>query len=423
MSKNKGQKLTKEMIERTVLDSGLWDNGRQLTHGFILSPDVYLLTKDKQKELKEIGLALYDCLVGLGKIAAMTVNPKITSGRTWGMIKRVLRTGISQSYRDIQTLYSNFLPHICKVDFVEGTDGQFWIVEIDGYNKHGLGYSTLAARIAKVIQPKAKTFPGVAKIISETVKKSKDKANQLVLLYANEERFYLPEFSILQEELTKQGINLSIASEDEFKIKKDFRLFIDLPFMSNTKLRELLIQLYRNRKINFLIPPKPFFSSKAILALLKNDIQDKELEAILKSQILSSSLEKTRKYIPETYLINKREKEDYWQKLSQSGQFIIKEAFSSGTKGMIFSDEPNFNQVLEKACHSGYSFILQRQIVDASNKFNYFNDQEEQKQDKWHSRLTVHFTPKQVASMVITARRDKRVHGALDCLQLGVVLE
>lgn len=417
------KKSINKAIEKTVLDSGLWDNGRQLTHGFILSPDVYVLTKNKQKELKEIALAFYDCLVGLGKIAAMTVNPKITAGRTWGMVKRVLRTGIPRSYRDIQTLYPNFLPRICKVDFAEGTDGQFWIVEIDGYNKHGLGYSTLAARIAKIIQPKAKTFPGVAKTISKIIKKSKVKTNQPVLLYANEERFYLPEFSILQEELTKQGINLSIASEDEFKIKKDFRLFVDFPFLSNSNLKEFLIRLYRERKINFLIPPKPFFSSKAVLALLKNDIQDKELEAILKSEIPSSSLEKIRKYIPETYLINQREKEDYWQKLSQSGQFIIKEAFSSGTKGIIFSGEPNFNQVLKRAYHSGYSFILQRRIINAPNKFNYFTNQGEQKQDKWYSRLTVHFTLKQVASIVITARRDKRVHGALDCLQLGVVLE
>lgn len=417
------KKSINEAIERTVLDSGLWDNGRQLTHGFILSPDVYVLTKDKQKELKEIGLALYDCLVGLGKIAAMTVNPKITAGRTWGMIKRVLRTGIPRSYRDIQTLYPNFLPYLCKVDFIEGIDGQFRIVEIDGYNKHGLGYSTLAARIAKVIQPKAKTFPGVAKIISEIVKELPGKTNELVLLYADKERFYLPEFFILQEELTRQGINLSIVSEDEFKIKKDFRLFIDLPFISNTKLREFLIQLYRNRKINFLIPPKPFFSSKAVLALLKNDNQDEKLEAVLKSQIPSSSLGKIRKYIPETYLINKREKEDYWQKLSQSGQFIIKETFSSGTKGVIFPDEPNFNQVLKKAYHSGYSFILQRRIINAPNKFNYFTDQGEQKQDKWYSRLTVHFTSKQIAGMVITTRKDKRVHGALDCLQIGTILE
>lgn len=423
MDKNREEKSIKEVIEKTVLDSGLWTGNQKSTHGFILSPDVYVLARVRQKELEQITLALYDCLVGLGRIAAMTVNPKIAAGRTWGMIKRVLRTGIPRSYRDIQTLYPGFLPYICKVDFIEGIDGQFWIVEIDGYNKHGLGYSTLAARIAKIIQPKARTFPGVAKIISEAVKELKSKNNELVLLYANQERFYLPEFSILQEELNKQGINLFVTSEDELKIKNNCRLFVDFPFLSNTKLRKFLIQLYQKRKINFLIPPKPFFSSKAILALLRNNNQNKELETIFKSQILFSSLKKIRKYIPETYLISQEKREDYWQKLSRSGKFIIKEAFSSGAKGVVFPDEPNFNQVLKKAYHSGYSFILQKQITNAPYKFNYFADQEDLKQDKWYLRLTSHFTPRQVAGLVITARKDKRVHGALDCLQIGAILE
>ena len=423
MSKQREKEPIKKIIERTILDSGLWDNGRKVSHGFILSPDVYVLAKDKQKEFEKIGLALYDCLAGLGKIAAMTVNSKISSGRAWEMIKRVLRTGIPKSYRDIQVLCPNFLPYICKVDFIEGIDGRFWITEIDGYNKHGLGYSTLAAKITKAIQPKAKIFPGVAEVISQAIKRLNEKANELVLLYANQERFYLPEFSILQQELNNYGINLFVASEDEFKIKKSHWLFIDFPLLSNLKLKESLIQLYQKREINFLIPPKPFFSSKAVLALLKNDIQDKELETILKSQIPLSSLEKIREYIPETYIINKREKEDYWRKLSQSGQFIIKETFSSGSKGIVFPDESNFNQVLKKACCSGYSFILQKRIINASNKFSYFTDSGELEQDKWYSRFTVHFAHKQVANMIITARKNKRVHGALDCLQIGVTLE
>ncbi|GAH01272.1 unnamed protein product, partial [marine sediment metagenome] len=94
MNKKERQRSIKEAIEKTVLDSDLWADNRKLTHGFILSPDVYVLTRDKQKELKEIGLSLYDCLIGLGKIADMTANSVVASGRTWGMIGRVLRTGI-----------------------------------------------------------------------------------------------------------------------------------------------------------------------------------------------------------------------------------------------------------------------------------------------------------------------------------------
>jgi hypothetical protein len=421
MRTNVSSTRNKELIEGVVLDSGLWAGHQKSTHGFILSPETYCLTKNKQRELKKISLALYRCLFGLTKIAARAADPKLSHGCTWGVIKRVIRTGIPRAYRNIQLLYPETIPYIYKVDFVEDRNGQFWITEIDVYNKHGLGYSALAARMAKVIQPTARFFPGVARIIAGAVKELNE--DKLVLLYADKERFYCPEFLILKKELAEQSINLSVVSEKEFKKVKSQRVFIDLPFLTEVRLRDFLIELYQKEDIKFLIPPKPFLSSKAVLALLKNQAQDKELERILKSEIPSASLEKIRGYIPATYLISPKQKESYWQKLVSSGQWVIKEAFSSGSKGLFFSDEPNFVQILKSACYSGYSFILQERIVNAVNRLSFFNKEGQLKKDKWCLRLTVHFTPQGIADMVVTARQDKRVHGALDCLQIGTVLE
>lgn len=423
MKTNIKSRKIEELIERVVLDSGIWSDNRKLTHGFILSPETYCLTKDKQRELKEISLALYHCLLGLANIAAKATDPKFSHGCAWGAVKRVIRTGIPRAYRNIQSLYPESVPYINKVDFVEDRNNQFWITEIDAYNKHGLGYSALAAQMAKVIQPKARFFPGVARIIARAVKELNNEDNKLVLLYADRERFYCPEFLILKKGLAEQNIDLSVISEKEFKKMRGQRIFVDLPFLAEVKLRDSLIELYRKGDIKFLISPKPFLSSKAILALLKNQMRDKELEKILKSEIPSDSLERIRSCIPVTYLIGQGPGENYWQKLVNSGQWVIKEALSSGSKGLVFSDEPNFAPILKKACCAGYSFVLQERIANAANKLSYLNEEGQLKKGKWYLRLTVHFTPGGIADMTVTARRDKRVHGALDCLQIGTVLE
>ena len=78
------------------------------------------------------------------------------------MIVKVLHTGVPAIYHDIMLLNPSSAPSICKVDIMESESGEFRIAEIDGHNKHGLGYSTLAARIRHAVMPDAKAFPGVA---------------------------------------------------------------------------------------------------------------------------------------------------------------------------------------------------------------------------------------------------------------------
>ncbi|MFH1551795.1 MAG: hypothetical protein ABIC36_02865 [bacterium] len=407
----------KEEIEKIVLKPGLWNNDRRVSHGFCLSPDVYRLKKKHETEFKKIAFALNNCLLGLSRIANMTLDYKVARGRDWNMIRRVLRTGIPRAYRNIQLPYPDLIPSICKVDFIQGVDGRFWISEIDGYNKHGLGYSVLAKRISRFIYPEANRFPGVVFVINKALKEPENKINKLVLIYNNDDRFYLPEFLILQDELKDHDIDLLIESEDNFKIKITTpQFFVDFPILSNLKLRKELIHLYYENKIKFLIPPKPFFSSKAVLALLKNDIQNKEIEKILKSQINSSSLKKIREHIPRTYFVNQEKK-------IKVEDFVIKGVFSSGSKEVFFSDEPIFKKKLEQAYASGYNFILQEEIVNALNRFKYFSENDKIKEDDWSIRLTVHFNFKEIAEMTVVARKDRKIHGAIDCLQLGVIFE
>ena len=41
---------------------------------------------------------------------------------------------------------------------------------------------------------------------------------------------------------------------------------------------------------------------------------------------------------------------------------------------------------------------------------------------EWFMRITVHFAQRQVADVIVTARQDKKVHGAKDCIQLGTII-
>jgi len=423
-----------EQIRRVVRDSGLWDNGRESSHGFILSPDVYKLPSNKRNELETIGAALHDCLAGLGRIAAIALNPKLNHSATWGMIARILRTGVPTVYHDIMSLYPSGTPSVCKVDIMESESGEFRIAEIDGHNKHGLGYSTLAARIRRALMPDAKHFPGVAATLACEVERRGE--NSVALIYADQERFYLPEFRILQDELAAHRVEVVVIAESDARVKdgrvvaskdgKRHRLFIDFPFMSisanSRTVNQALAASYRAGEIDFLIPPKPFYGSKAVLALVRNDSENEELEAILKSQIRSASLEIMRQYIPETHLVHKRASAEHWRSKMNGNRFVLKESISSGMKGTVFSDEPHFHAVMRSACASHYRFVLQKEVTNHSRNFQYFTEGGCLQQSEWFMRITVHYLVRGVADIIITARRDKKVHGAPDCLQLGAII-
>lgn len=420
-----------EQVRRVVLDSGLWDQGRESSHGFVLSPSVYEVSQEKRDELEAIGAALHDCLAGLGRIAAIAFNPKLGHGVTWGMITKALHTGVPATYHDIMLLNPSSAPSICKVDIMESADGNYRIAEIDGHNKHGLGYSTLTARIRRVVLPEARAFPGIAATLAQEIKRRGE--SSVILLWADQERFYLPEFRILQTELATHGVEVILVAESDVRVENgkanidgnnnDHKLFVDLPFLyHNSTLNALLAARYRNGEIDFLIPPKPFLGSKAILALLRNDIGNEELEAILKSQIRPASLELLRRYIPKTYLVHKRVKEEYWRSKCSGARFVLKESISSGMKGTVFTDEPHFNVIMKRACDSYYRFILQEEVTNRSRSFHYFADGGCLRQGEWFMRVTVHYAVRRVADIVITARQDKKVHGALDCLQLGAIV-
>jgi len=380
-----------------------------------------------------LGTALPECLAGLGRIVAVAHNPKLTHSNTWDMISRALNTGVPGVYRDIQVLHPGTIPAICKVDLMQSVDGRYYIAEIDGHNKHGLGYMALHANVVKAICPDAQTFPGITSIIAQEMER-RNGNGRLVLLYSHKERYYLAEFQILAVELAKHGIELIVVDDVDVEVTSESLLyqgevlsrgvFVDLPFLDkNPGVPEILAEAYSEGKVDFLLPPKPFFSSKAVMALLRNDEGNLELEAILRSQIPLQSLELVRGFIPETYLVTKGKEEGHWDSLLTKGSFVIKEVISSGMKGTAFQEDARFAEAFRQAQEARYRFVLQKEMQNAPLTLKYFTEDGDLREGEWFGRIIVHFTRGGIAEVELTARMDKRIHGAPDCLQLGTVIE
>lgn len=419
-------------LQQVVIESGLWNGVRRKTHDFLLSPDVFKLTVREAEELKELGMAIYDCLAGIGRVATIASNPKLAFNNTWRRLGSAFSAGIPAFYSEIQFLHPGGVPVICKVDLMRGVEGRFYIAEIDGHNKHGLGYSILARSLSEVVSDQGVSkFPGVAVEISRVLSQNGKQTHRLMAIVAKRERFYVPEIHILTHELAKFGTQSIVVHElDGFyrklvsvgNLPEDFGWATDLPFMfDNSSLVDALVSLYKGGKLEFLIPPRPFFGSKVVLALLRNENEDPELEAILRAFIPIESLRLVRAYLPETYLVSNEATASYWREKAKSG-FVLKEAISSGMKGTKFNDEEDFKNILEQACNSRNRFVLQREVQNQAFSFRYYNELGELREESWFTRITVHYVRRGVADIVVTARRDKKVHGAPDCLQLGTVI-
>jgi hypothetical protein len=416
-----------DRLSSVMSESGLWNGNRKQTHAFLLSPSIYRITETQRQELRKLGYAIHDCLVGLSHIAVIAYDQSLNYGRQWLQARRVFSTGVPRIYQELQGMNVRHVPRLLKVDLMVDQDGNFKIAEIDGHNKHGLGYSTLSLRFRQALYPEAQGLPGAAKSLAEATRKLGH--NHVTLLYADQERFYLPEFEVAQQELAKHGITCTVTGEMEIdKTRLDKGLFIDLPFLNKRpSLYERILSGYRDGQVHFIIPPKPFLGAKGLLALLRNDEGDPELEALLRSFIKKSSLECVRSFIPETVLVGKLAHgfSAVKERVSRK-RFVLKESISSGMKGTIFSDDGDFDQVLTRACATNLNWILQEEVANAPQTFSWYEngsgEPELKTADDWFMRVTTHYVNHELADIIVTARRDKAVHGAKDSIQIGTIV-
>ena len=87
-------------------------------------------------------------------------------------------------------------------------------------------------------RPEADAFPGVANMLAKEVARRGE--TSVALLYADQERFYTPEFRIFQSELAEYGIETVVIAESDVHVNGNGRficpdgrhtLLVDLPFL------------------------------------------------------------------------------------------------------------------------------------------------------------------------------------------------
>ncbi|MEK7493853.1 MAG: hypothetical protein AAB630_01715, partial [Patescibacteria group bacterium] len=388
----------------------------------------YTITGGQHQELRELGYALYDCLLGLSHIAVITYDQKLNYDGAWLFARKVFSTGVPKIYHELQGAYIRHIPRLLKVDLMVDQSGDFKIAEIDGHNKHGLGYSTLGLRFREALYPHAQALPGTVKTLAEEVRRLGH--TEIKLLYADQERFYVPEFEVAKQEFAKHGINCVVVSEmNTSEAFLESGMLLDLPFLYHKKeFYETIVSAYKNGKVEFIIPPKPFLGAKGVLALLRNDGGNEHLESLLCSFIKKQSLDLVRRYIPETLLVGKQaEGIDSVKERVSRKRFVLKESISSGMKGTVFSDDARFDAVLERACATNMNWILQEEVVNQPQSFSWFesvdwDDHRIKTADDWFMRVTVQYVNRKLGDVLVTARRDKAVHGGKDCLQIGTIV-
>jgi hypothetical protein len=417
-----------DALNAVIAESGIWSGSRRQSHAFLLSPSVYHITEEQKRALEELGHAIHDCLLGLSHIAVIAYDGSLNYGGTWLLARRIFSTGVPKIYQELQGMNVRHIPRLLKVDLMVDVDGNFRIAEIDGHNKHGVGYSTLARRFREALYPDAKALPGVVAVLAQEVLRLG--FSQLKLLHSDQERFYVPEFEIAQQEFAKYGVECRVVSEMD--IADGFLnegLFMDLPFLYHRpELYSEIITAYHAGEVNFIIPPKPFLGAKGVLALLRNDTGDEQVESILRSFIKKRSIDLVRQYIPETLLVGRQAAGiDTVKTLVARKRYVLKESISSGMKGTVFSDSEDFEKILVKACVSNMNWILQEEVANQPQSFSWFECRDGETprirmEEDWFMRVTVQYVGRSLADVVVTACRDKAVHGGKNCLQIGSVI-
>ena len=161
------------------------------------------------------------------------------------------------------------------------------------------------------------------------------------------------------------------------------------------------------------------------MALLRSDSNDEKLESILHAFISKDSLSTIRRYIPETILVGKKGEglEQVNNRISIR-KYVLKEAISSGMKGVFFSDNQDFQSILKLAYNSNMNWVLQEEVENQPQSFSWYEDNcdDESISNDWFVRVTTHYVNRKLADIIVTARRDRSVHGAKDCLQIGTVI-
>ena len=378
-------------------------------HRFVVSPEIFRLREEFEK-LDSLAKPIFDCLKGLSEIVALR------KGKIPWLIQAARRYGINNFFYKYDNARRDTLPIIAKVDFISGKEG-IYITEIDAINKHGLGYAVAARKIAEFQGIKVEKIEGLTSYFARKFEK------KIIHIILNEhENFYWPEMRLLRREIKNKGVEVILLNE--IILKKHFleaKIFLDFPYRkrANSIIFGEIIERWAKKEIEILLPPKPIFSSKANLALIRNDERDPRVEGFLEEFISQDSLKKVRERIPETYLLPRGKKKWFQvqkiQKENKEKEFLLKPLTSFGSKGIEFVNQQSKEEILQRP-----PSIVQEYILPKQSEIRYYDKKGRVKKGKWMVRLTLFYGSRGIIDGVVTARKKWPVHGQPDAIQMAI---
>jgi len=415
-------------MQATIQETGIWSGERVRTHAFQVSPSVFELSAEQRAELDELAIATDEALTGISRIMAISERSDLYGpAAPYAKVGSTLKLGTP--YKLPNNRPRN-LPILRKCDLLIDEQGHIWIAEIDATNPRSWGYSIIGRRLSECVRPGAEMLPGVAAFIASECKRRK--VSELTFLFGNTQRFYEPEFRIIARELKQLGINMVVIDEVDVDVSTGAMrharsgemlptTLIDFPFMNRNKsLIDWLRAGVMDGSQQFLVPPKHFLASKALLGVLSNAGGDPAIETLLRSQISEAALVCIRTHLPMTRIIGKG-----WDvpDLGDYRGMVLKQAVSSGMRNIYFGGEPEFNEALTAASRERGAHILQAEVSNRQYDWRRFDATGQLlPTERWQLRLTAYFSRSGVEDIAITARTDRAVHGSKDAIITGTVL-
>lgn len=396
--------ISRRYVEDHLVMTGYWDSPFEKgNRRYTLSPSAYQLSREQQTSLDRLARSTYAAVARLNTHLCTLAKAKGLSHQDGMFLK--LANSASRGLLRPEDGCTRISP-ILKVDVMQAADGRFQIAEVDAYNPRGLGYCALLNDLFGGVAGMWR-YPGLGVVASMLGERY---VGPWYIVLSEYERYYGPAFAVFAKSMEKYVVGVSVVRDSDSDciakmVDRHAHLLI-IPDTLHTyaKVRELLMQRYKEGEVTPFIPPVAYLDSKAFLPYLR----------------LCDGMEE---FMPECGLVGKR-----WPDPREKfeGPYVLKAGVSSGLKSVYFSgsDTVEFDRAFAGAREQKTgSWVLQKEVPQKRTPVVVFDEMGNRLTRDYYVRLTLQIGESGAIDAEVTGCTTPKVHGTPECIQLPVVLE
>ncbi len=367
----------------------------------VLSPCVYVVSSAQQVQLQELGKSVYANVQDIAtRLATYAVHPP--RSRDEQELLSIAHRNARQLVRPCDMRDAS-IPPVIKVDMVQDEGGNYFVAEADVYNPRGLGFNAFFEKQLMALLPDVSTHPFLEWMADQLHAFAPH--GSMTMIVSDYERYYASSFMILADALAEKHFSLRVVYESHSidlvaEISKTNGCAMILPeSLSLPRVREALLRAHYAGDVQFFFPPKAFLGSKLLLPYMRND------------------------FVPTTALVSKYHKSHNPD--VTHGAWILKKGQSSGMKGVIFSDMDAgvfHREIAQQYLCKRPSWIVQKQVPQKPMRLRVYNVDGSLTEGNYYVRIIAQCCADGVIGLDITARTDRMVHGAPDCVMMPAIL-